>query len=276
MKLQGFKTTEVEGDDFQSQDVGIKASNIGFVFDLLSSQMYKRPIQSIVREITSNCFDSHIEAKVTDAVIIKIDHDVENGWFISFIDQGVGLSPDRIQNIYLNLGESTKRESDDQLGMWGLGSKSPFAYRDDFHIKTHYNGVTYEYIFYKAQNGVPKLDLIVEYEEVRRNGTDVKIYMKGSTDIFEFETACKTDLIYFDSTLSRKFNNVYSIYEKSTFKFRPDTTYSNQLHICIGKVAYPIDWNSIGIEPIMLPLGLKFKIGDLPITPERESVRYVK
>ena len=86
---------------------------------MLSSQIYRRPHESIVREITSNCFDSHIEANVDDPVIIKIKED-EAGWYISFNDFGVGLSPDRIEKIYTNLGESTKRESNKFIGAFGL------------------------------------------------------------------------------------------------------------------------------------------------------------
>jgi hypothetical protein len=81
------------------------------------------------------------------------------------------------------------------------------------------------------------------------------------------------DNVYFDSYY--KFNNEYNILEYKTFKYRDDTKYSNQLHLIIGKVPYPISWDEIGLSSINIPCGLKFEIGDLQVTPERESIRYV-
>ncbi len=118
MKVRDFTNTEVEGDDFGGLDASIDKDNLGFLFDIVSKQMYRRPINSIVREITSNCFDSHIEAKVDDPVIIKFDED-EAGDYISFIDVGVGMSPDRMEKVYSKYFSSSKRESNEFIGMFG-------------------------------------------------------------------------------------------------------------------------------------------------------------
>jgi hypothetical protein len=280
MKLDNFSGTDVSGDEFDGKDVGINTERMGFIFDLLSSQIYRRPHESIVREITSNCFDSHIEANVNDPVIIKIKED-EAGWYISFNDFGVGLSPDRIEKIYTNLGESTKRESNKFIGAFGLGSKSPFSYTDNFFINTNFNGTRYEYLLYKGKNAVPRLEKIVESETTDRNGTEIRIYFKEIADRIKFINACRSELIYFDNVYFdfncyEQINNDYVIFDRQHFKYCPQRKYSDQLHIVLGKVSYPIDWVALGRSPIHLPIGLKFNIGELPVTPERESVRYVK
>jgi hypothetical protein len=102
----------------------------GIVFQMLTDGIYSNPIGSIVREIASNCFDSHAEAGVNTPVIVKRSYDeTSDTHYISFIDYGVGMSPDRIENVYGVYLESTKRETNDQIGGFGIGGKTPLAYK---------------------------------------------------------------------------------------------------------------------------------------------------
>jgi HSP90 family molecular chaperone len=88
------------------------------IFQMFTKNVYSNPIGTVVREITSNCFDSHVEAGTDNAknpVIIK--HTVDTlttdekeetvQHYISFIDNGVGMSPERVENIYGVYFEST-------------------------------------------------------------------------------------------------------------------------------------------------------------------------
>lgn len=276
MIAQNYKSSDIEGDDFEGIDASIDKSNLSFLFDIVSKQMYRRPINSIVREITSNCFDSHIEAGVDDPVIIILKHD-EGGDYIIFKDVGIGMSPQRMKSIYSKYFSSTKRDSNDQIGMFGLGSKSPLSYTDLFYLTTNYNGKKYEYQIHTGKK-TPRIDLLIEDDTLEHNGTEVKIYIKNSLDVSSFVAACKSELVYFDNVYIDsyyEFDNEYTILEYKTFKYRPNSKYSGQLHLIIGKVPYPISWDEIGLNPINIPCGLKFEIGDLQVTPERESIRYI-
>jgi hypothetical protein len=275
MKNYEKKNLDVESTgDFESTKMSIDAADTGFIFDLLFNQMYRDPIGSIIREITSNCFDSHIEAKVEDAVVISFDED-EGGDYIAFQDFGIGISPDRMKNIYSKPAKSTKRDSNDQIGYFGLGSKSPLAYVEEgFFIDTISEGIYYSYLVHKGSSQ-PEITLITSEPTELRNGTTVKIYFKNSRDKQEFDRKLEKQLRYFDNVFvkgSNYFNNDYKIYIGKTFKFRDDC--NETMHICMGKVTYPIDWSKLGVEPISIPVGLKFEIGELPVTPERESIRY--
>lgn len=278
MKVGEFSNTEIEGDDFEGMDASIDKKNLSFLFDIVSKQMYRRPIPSIVREITSNCFDSHVEANVSDPVVISLSRD-DGGYFISFTDVGVGMSPERMKKVYSKWFSSTKRDSNDQIGMFGLGSKSPLAYVDSFYLTTIHDNVKYEYTIHKGQK-TPRIDLIIQDECIDRNQTEVKIYIKDYSDAQLFKEACQSQLAYFDNVYIDsdvfRFNNVYTILDYNTFKYREDYQYSNNLHILIGKVPYPIAWEEVEMDPIRLPLGIKFNIGDLQVTPERESIRYIE
>jgi len=55
---------------------------------------------------------------------------------IQFKDSGAGITPDRMENVYMKYGNSTKRDDNTQTGGFGLGAKTPFAYTESFNIIT--------------------------------------------------------------------------------------------------------------------------------------------
>ena len=108
------------------------------IFQMFTGGLYSDPIGTLIREITSNCFDSHVEAGVDSTknpVIVELIKEV-SGKFIKFQDKGVGMSPERIENIYGTYFKSTKRKTNDQIGGFGLGGKTPLAYTESFFIET--------------------------------------------------------------------------------------------------------------------------------------------
>ncbi len=260
--------------EFESQTAGIDESSLPFILEMLSKNFYSNPIGSIVREYTSNCFDSHVEANIDDAVVIKIDED-EEGEYISFIDVGVGLSPDRIKNIFMKYFTSTKRESNNMIGAYGLGSKSALAYSDYFYITTIFDNIKYSYLYSKGTT-LPTLDLLAEESIQQHSGTEIKIYIKNHNDKYRFIQELKSQLSYFDSVYFQGCNidNEYKIYENDLFKYRNQDQYSDEAHIVFGKVAYPIDWEQIGEKYLEVPIGIKFDISELVVTPNREMLRY--
>lgn len=257
----------------ESIEASIDTSSMPFLFEMLSSSLYSNPIDSICREITSNCFDSHIEAKVDDPVIVKRGFD-EEGYFISFIDVGVGLSPERMQSIYMNYFSSTKRESNDLIGGFGLGSKSPLSYTDYFYINTNFNGIKYQYIFSKGVT-IPTLDLLHSESTSNRNGTEIRIYIKDG-DLYKFQDALGRQLCYFDNVYFEgwSIDNDYNIFEGEYFKYRNKNQYNSYMHIVLDKVSYPIDWKQLDMKEYNIAVGVKFKIGELLVTPNREQLRY--
>ena len=311
MKLERNKDIDYSSTmDLEGYDSEIDLKDLHKMFSMFQNP-YKNNIGSIVREITSNCFDSHAEAGVNDAVIVKIDKD-DSGWYISFIDVGVGLSPDRIKNIYVKYLSSTKEDSNDFIGAFGIGSKSPLSYQNMFFINTRYEGVEYQYMM-RVGEIKPKIEKLDEFDTTERNGTEIKMYIKKGEasdtnyrlgDLGKFVNECNKQLFYFDNVYFQinplleeavKGNNSYlnnvlsnfkdsrpkngfKLYETDIFKFRPnETSYPfKTMHICLGKVAYPIDWDQLGMTPINAPIALNFNIGELTVIQTREDIKYTE
>jgi HSP90 family molecular chaperone len=100
--------------EVQKHKVGIDERNINHIVTILSSNLYSHPMQSFLRETVANAIDSHLEAGVDEPIIITItDQD------LSIRDFCTGISPERFQNIYTNIGSSTKRQSNNYIGSFG-------------------------------------------------------------------------------------------------------------------------------------------------------------
>ena len=216
------------------------------VFQMFTKNIYQNPIGTIVREITSNCKDSHTEAKVNSPIVIRKSFDkVTNTHYISFIDYGVGISPERMENVYGTYFKSTKRVDNTQIGGFGIGGKTPLAYRrstgfgegeydNSYSIITIYNGIKYEYLVYEGPESPEYSDPIMS-ETTEHNGTEVRVTVLEK-DINTFKREMVKQLYYFEDIIfeglvedetyksgtEEILTNEYQIIKAKTFFFRGD------------------------------------------------------
>lgn len=290
INLSVLNKQEVESTNPNESKMRLSANAESVIFQMFTNNIYSNPIGTIVREIASNCFDSHIEAKVDDPVIIKKSNDSKTDTtYVSFIDYGVGMSPERVQNVYGVYFESTKRTNNEEIGGFGIGGKTPLAYKrqtglgegeydNSFFVITNYDGTKYYYCIYEGAKS-PVINEIHREATDEANGTEVRIPVLSS-DIDKFEQELYMQLFYFENIIFEGFSNdnklnEYKIFKGDTFLFRDKAPYSN-LHVCLGKVAYPIDFNALNLSRFDYdyPIAIKLNIGDVEVTPSRESLKY--
>jgi hypothetical protein len=134
MKITQKETKLVTGTEMESEDFEI--GDLSLVMELLRSKMYTNPIRTIAQEIMSNARDAHREhGNPERPILVKIPNSIDEEFWIR--DFGVGIDPDRMSNVFIKYGVSTKRGGNDQTGGFGLGAKSPWAYADNFQIETY-------------------------------------------------------------------------------------------------------------------------------------------
>src|SRR3546814_17913309 len=67
---------------------------------------------------------------------------------------------------------STKDQSNDQIGGWGIGSKSPFSYTDQFVLVSVHDGVRSVYSVFKDEDSIPAIALLSQEETTDANGVE--------------------------------------------------------------------------------------------------------
>lgn len=112
--------------------------DVDVIMDVLQNRMYTRK-DIAFQELPTNGRDAILRRiKLGDTnfkpeiqIIVNQDDNT-----ISISDNGCGLSEDKIKQVYRFYGRSDKRNSIDETGMFGLGSKTPFALVDEFTVTT--------------------------------------------------------------------------------------------------------------------------------------------
>ena len=268
---------EILGVDPNSTvDMKIDDSDKAVLMMILSQGLYADGVGSLIRELTTNALDAQREANNDNPIKVKLVE--ENGRFVFMVqDEGVGLSPDRVENVFSKYCSSTKRNSADQLGFFGLGSKSPLAYTDHFYIISRHEGKEYKYMMFKGENGT-QLTLEDINETTEHNGVTIKVYLKSEYDYDTFLQKMKTQLAYFEGVFFETeyddIDNSFKIVKNENWKYSELNT-DTKLHVSLDNVYYPLDFNQLGIPVIKMPiaLNLSLKDGIMP-TPNRESLQY--
>lgn len=218
-----------------------------------------------VQELLSNAIDSHTEAGVTEKVIMSINH-VLDEYEVCFSDFGLGMNPERVKFTYTFL-ESSKEDSNEYIGGYGLGSKSPFAYTNAFLVETVSDGIFYTYLVSK-ETGLIEVFKLLERPTTERNQTHVKVSVKQA-DIHHVVNTAKNRCGYIEGVHF----DYYDLNDLNSSKIvkHPDFyIHSNydKNHLIVGQVKYPIPANCISLN--YTGVGLYFKVGEVIPSPTRE------
>ena len=261
----------------------------GKAFRVLSSNLYSNKIGSIVREISTNAYDSHVVNGNPEVPFEIHLPDAFNPWF-SVKDFGTGMSSSDITSVFVSYFTSTKDQSNDCTGMLGLGSKSPFSYTDQFTVTSIKDGTRKIYSAFIADNGVPNITEMFSSETTEQNGVEIKLSVKRE-DYAEFTKEVKEQLKYFK--VQPKIINgsipvdpkVEYVIDSPNIRINKESKYNSEITLVQGVVGYPLDVAQISKELNPKNRGLLnnikalcpviyFNIGEISVTASRESVEY--
>ena len=177
MKLE-FDTPTIErSSEFESEQFSI--GNVSLILDILRSKMYSSPVKAIIQEVASNARDANREVGKHDVPIsIKLPNRFDPNLCIQ--DYGPGITPERMKDVVIKYGVSTKRDSNEETGGFGLGFKTPWSYTDSFVIisNTPEQGrmVSREYVAYIDETRQGTLSLLRTIDDTdREQGTTVQV-----------------------------------------------------------------------------------------------------
>ena len=295
MKIDSQETYVVENG------LGLEQSRFSIsvspkIFDILSNSLYSDKIGSIVRELCSNCYDSHVmagKASKPFEIVLPSKGVYELDPVVVFRDFGTGISENDIYGIYTSYGVSNKTTSNDVIGSWGLGAKSPFAYTKQFTIISSHDGIKSTYLAFIDEEGYPAITKVSDELVETSNGFQVHIPVKEQ-DIGAFVTAIYTQLEYFDPfpiirNLPEKMPEPKKpkvLFEGTNWKVYDNNTFVGEdLHVVVGNISY-----GCYLSETMFPsnickfvglfkrnlLEFRFNIGDLELSASRESLQMSK
>ena len=177
-KIRNYQST-VTGD---SVKMSIDESATAHIMDVLT-KLYADPELAVIREYSTNALDSHVEAGVTRPIEVTLPTQLAP--FLTIRDYGIGLDADGIRDIYSLYGTSTKRGSNEAVGMLGLGCKSALSYTDQFTLTGFKDGYRTEVLISRDEDGAGSMAIVSEGldESYLGNGVKVQIPVKRENDV---------------------------------------------------------------------------------------------
>lgn len=264
----------------------VKQENLAHIFSILRNSLYSDKAGAIIREYCTNAYDAHVDAGIPQTPI-QIGCPSPLNTNLTIRDFGKGLSEEQIFDIYASYGESTKRNTNDQVGMMGLGSKSAFSYSDSFTIVSYNNGMQKNYLAYIDDTGIGKV-MKVEEKPSDQTGIEIQVPVKRF-ECYLFENAIVDQLQFFDP--KPIINAKYVQENLNAKKFDVQVSgegyniiKSNQNnYVVMGNVKYPFDASKFESNPLYKDaisaileynhrLILFAEIGDVIPSASRESL----
>lgn len=164
-------------------------------FDILSTKLYSKPAEAIVRELVCNGLDAMVESGSEDMLEVGFEliegSDTKLQWFCR--DYGNGLNPIEVQKIYTVFFASTKGYDNEQIGSFGLGSKSPFSLVNKYFVESTITegDMNHKYLYKMEKvDGVPTCELLKEEETFERTGLKVFFEVNNSNYRQLFDAIC--------------------------------------------------------------------------------------
>lgn len=293
MKIAFDKRSLQTSKKFKNVHFGIGDEAV--ILQILRGKMYSNPIKAICQEIVSNARDAHREKGNVDRPV-EVILPTEFNPSIEIKDYGPGIDEDRIENIFVKYGNTTKRDANIETGGFGLGAKTPFSYSDTFTVRTTTeddNGkFCRTYIAVLDETNLGQLSKVSEVETTEETGTSIVIPTKEG-DFSEFERSIYYVTNYWKIRPIIKNSTYYNFVDNDDEKMSGDKwsivkkngSTDSQIIILLDGIPYPL-FNKFAESSEECTkifnlfhwsdfvLYLQFDVGDLQITANREQLDY--
>lgn len=259
------------------------------MFQILSAGIYQHPERACIRELSINGLDGQ---QMAGNLHVPLDVHLPTRLepYFEVRDHGTGMTHEQVMKLYLTYGASTKRDSNDQVGGLGIGSKSPFAVAQSFTVTVFQDGSVRRYSVY-MEEGVPQVTKLTESATTEPNGVAVRVavpmekidkFLREANAIythFPVKPNCNLPLtgLYDDMNILSKSEGEFTIYSGHNPRSSIDTS------IVMGNIEYPIDLENVmpnyaDIVPSYLRRNIVkalifMPIGSVNIAASRESLQ---
>lgn len=259
-----------------SGEFSIDESSLAHILSILTN-LYSDSEGAIAREYITNAHDSHIEAGQTRPVEVTTPSRFNPTYIVK--DFGIGMSVDDIVNTYSKYGASTKRESNDVVGMLGVGSKSALTYTNSFTIIGVKAGIKTQAVVSINDAGVPEFHILDTSATDEPNGVTISIPVKDrnsfATKTADFLQFWPEGAVLVDGHEPTK-HDYHKVDESLYIKIGSGYYDRPNSYVVMGNVPYRISdsqqqsitkGNNFGFVAYL-------PIGSVDIVPSREALHY--
>lgn len=281
MIMERVERPVVTSINLKSNQYRIDVSGLPQVLAILRKGMYSTPKRIIVQEYANNARDAHVAVGTPDRPI-KIYCPDHASPYLKIQDFGPGLSPDDIQAVFIQYGASTKRHTNEQIGSFGLGSKSAFAYTDSFEVETINNGIKYNYAAYIDSTEIGEMPLLSAVETDEPSGTTITIPIQ-TDDIYDVNKwiakvteywTVRPEVVGHVAWSNRK---IYFQSENWALAQTSNDWQSEKMLFCVAGIPYYFNLTTQHVPEDLLkfskcPFIVHLKTGEVTINANRESL----
>jgi hypothetical protein len=253
------------------------------IFDMFANDTYANKPVAIMRELVANGVDAHVAAGRPDrSVEVILPTPLDPMCVIR--DFGTGMPHEFVMTDFMSYTDgSTKDKNDDAIGGFGIGSKSPFAYVDQYTLRVVHEGILSVYTMFKDEDGIPAIGLQGQTTTDEPNGVEVSFPVEDS-DMGDFREAAQQALQYFRPmplVTNGELKAPEYTYVGNNWAMRPK---AGELGVIMGGVRYPVaesslSWELRGHKDLSPLIGygidITLPIGACGVAMSREQLSYV-
>ena len=262
----------------KQKSCSIDQEDMRYIASLLRNN-YSNPLLATIREIVANALDVTKKKKVS----IQLPTQIEPNFIVR--DYGCGLSEEDMLGLYTKYGKSTKRDTNEVIGGFGIGRFAPLSYTDSFIVRSVHKGHKHSYIIRVDEHD----DTIVSQIESEPSGESDGIYVQvgiKKDDIAKFlKTFLKTfwyrrDAINLlnESWGSKNYgkpeeaNEIFDLYKANRY-WDDSSHYGDSPFVLMGGIPYTVNKSD---KWFMFQNGMVYKaeIGEFKLHHSRETLEY--
>jgi hypothetical protein len=238
-------------------------------FKTWSSDIYQHKIRAVIRELSCNAVDAHTVSGNIEPFKVHLPTHLEQ-WF-SIRDYGYGLSEKEMEEVFIVFFDSTKTDTNNLIGSYGLGSKSPLSIAESFIVHSYQNGTKSSYSLFTDENGLPQMANLGVRDTSELDGLELIV---NTNAIDEFQREAVEVYKWFDKL--PQINSATVISQISEAKLHYKITgdgfgmnlKTGATKAIMGGVAYEVPYGYC----TKLESYIHFEIGDLSVNPGRETL----
>lgn len=289
--MQVIKTSEAAVTAGINNTAGMKANLTGVSFNHILDSLYSDPVRSVVREIITNALEANMLSKTDKKVVIQVPDALDSNLIVR--DYGPGLSKEGVEK-YLNCLFSTSKDSSNEfIGGFGLGAKSPLALTDSFTVISIHNGMKYEYVWFRERGKIPNLVLLSEEKTDLESGLIYNVPCDQYINTQKWISSITEQLFLFKdklcvvTELNYEFKYEDLILKKDATTQFPDLIFSseqfslyksqnsyNNYYFSIGGIVYSTDrrMRLTGVNHLQFTCVIHAGIGEFELPMSREYI----